>query len=77
MSVILIIIAAIAAASYGVKPNPFVLIMAVMFFIEQNRHFGWNKEPMSDAELIADGITYLLVAFSFVAGGISISITKG
>jgi len=37
---------------------------AVAFFFEQNSYFGWNGKPHSDAELIADGITILLVALA-------------
>ncbi len=41
------------------------LFLAFMFFILQNRYFGWNGFPTSDAELIADGITVLLISISF------------
>lgn len=41
--------------------------MAACFFVAQNKHFGWNAWPQSDAELIADGITFLLFALSINA----------
>ena len=42
-----------------------VLICAAIFFYDQNSYFGWNANPQSDAELIADGVTILLVALAF------------
>lgn len=39
-------------------------MLAIMFFVEENRYFGWNGLPKSDAELIADGIFLLIVAIS-------------
>ena len=46
----------------------FVTVLAFLFFMHQNQYFGWNKQPQSDTELIADGITYLLIALAFLAG---------
>ena len=46
----------------------FVTALAFLFFMQQNQYFGWNKQPQSDTELIADGITYLLIALAFLAG---------
>lgn len=43
-----------------------ILFCALAFFFEQNQYFGWNGRPKSDAELIADGITILLIALSFI-----------
>jgi hypothetical protein len=43
-----------------------VFICAVLFWLAQNSYFGWNWLPKSDAEMIADGITYLLLAMSFM-----------
>lgn len=38
-----------------------VLLLAMVWAIMENRHFGWNFTPQSDAELICDGIGFLLV----------------
>lgn len=45
-----------------------ILVLAVSFYIRQNQYFGWNTTPQSDAELIADGIVFLLLAMMFLAG---------
>lgn len=37
-------------------------VVALEYFLKQNRFFGWNAQPNSDAEVLADGITLLLVA---------------
>lgn len=39
-------------------------IVVIEYFIKQNRYFGWNLEPKSDTELIADGITLILVSLA-------------
>ncbi len=39
-------------------------IVVVEFFIKQNKYFGWNVNPQSDAELIADGIVLLLISLA-------------
>lgn len=31
-----------------------------MFFMAQNKYFGWNARASSDAEIICDGINILL-----------------
>jgi len=36
-------------------------LLPLGFYIHQNNYFGWNLLPKSDAELIADGIVYLLI----------------
>lgn len=38
--------------------------LPVQFYFSQNNYFGWNAKPQSDAELIVDGITLLLVAIA-------------
>jgi hypothetical protein len=45
-----------------------IFIISVIWVIHQNKYFGWNLEPKSDAELLADGISFLMVALSFLAG---------
>lgn len=39
-----------------------ILLLALGWFALVNWYFGWNAFPMSDAELIADGIGLLLIA---------------
>ncbi|HEY4112890.1 MAG TPA: hypothetical protein VGM17_02410 [Rhizomicrobium sp.] len=44
-------------------------ICAILFIIEKDDHFGWwHWAPHSDAELIADGIAFLIFAVAFAAG---------
>jgi hypothetical protein len=43
-----------------------VFVLAAVNFYHQNKYFGWNRTPQSDAELIADGITMLLLALSTI-----------
>ncbi len=45
-------------------------LVVVEFFIKQNKYFGWNLTPQSDAELIADGITLVLVALAVLITGV-------
>lgn len=42
-----------------------VLLIAAGFFWHMNSYFGWNASPKSDAELIADGILFLIIAIGF------------
>lgn len=37
-------------------------LTALAFYIHQNNYFGWHAKPQSDMELLADGLTLLLVA---------------
>ncbi len=39
-----------------------LFLSAASFFIAQNFYFGWNATPKSDAELVADGITAILIS---------------
>ena len=39
----------------------FRILLAFSYFYSQNNYFGWNPKPMSDTELITDGIWVLLV----------------
>lgn len=48
------------------KLNWPVLVIALIFFYEQNKYFGWNGWPQSNAELICDGITLLLLAMAWL-----------
>ena len=44
--------------------------LPIQFFFSQNDYFGWNRLPKSDFELIADGITLLLVAMAIIVTAI-------
>ena len=44
-----------------------IFFMANAFAFEENAYFGWNMFPKSDAELIADGLVFLLFALAIVA----------
>jgi hypothetical protein len=46
--------------------NLWLWLLALIFWWEQNQYFGWNWQPKSDAELIADGLTVLLFALSIL-----------
>jgi hypothetical protein len=39
-------------------------VVTLCFFLEENIYFGWHLKPKSDAELIADGILFLLLAMA-------------
>jgi hypothetical protein len=43
-----------------------IFILALGFGYTENTYFGWNSLPRSDAELLADGITMILFALSFL-----------
>lgn len=51
-----------------------VLICWGFFFIAQNSYFGWHAIPQSDMELLADGITMILLAMA-VKGGARCNMT--
>ena len=42
-------------------PNIFLWLI---WFILENRYFGWNALPKSDVELIACGIGFILLAIA-------------
>jgi hypothetical protein len=42
-----------------------IVAIALLWGILENCYFGWNWLPGSDAELIADGIGFLLWALAF------------
>lgn len=48
------------------KPWVGVWGLAVFFGFWETAHFGWNAKPLSDAEVICDGITLLILALSFI-----------
>lgn len=43
-----------------------MFVLAILAFIHQNNYFGWNAKPQSDAEIVADLITILIFALSFM-----------
>jgi len=45
--------------------NWVIFSIFIVFWWMQNNYFGWNAKPASDAELICDGITLLLMALAF------------
>lgn len=47
---------------------------AVIFFLAQNNYFGWHGHAQSDAELIADGISLLLLSLSFTGSKVTINV---
>lgn len=42
-----------------------ILFMAIVFWLGETSYFGWNWGPKSDAEMICDGIAFLLLALAF------------
>lgn len=50
--------------SFNQRINPLGVLFAISFYILENRYFGWNKLPQSQAEVIADGIVVILLAIS-------------
>lgn len=40
-------------------------IAAAFFAVWENAYFGWHAFPQSDAELIADGISLLLISLAY------------
>lgn len=58
-------------------------LIAFEYFLKQNNYFGWNTQPKSEAEVLADGITLFLISFAvFVtvyepAPKVDITITRG
>lgn len=41
-------------------------IVALEYFLKQNQYFGWNARPQSDAEVLADGMMFILVALALL-----------
>jgi hypothetical protein len=41
-----------------------IFFINICFWVSQNKYFGWNMFPQSDTELIADGITMLIMAIA-------------
>lgn len=43
-----------------------IFILAAFFGLFETAYFGWNFAPQSDAEMICDGITFLLFALAYL-----------
>jgi hypothetical protein len=48
------------------KPNLLVLVLAITYAVEQRLYFGGNMMPTNDAEMITDGIGFIILALAFV-----------
>ena len=42
-----------------------IWILASLFGLWETAYFGWNGWPHSDAEIICDGIAFLIFALAF------------
>ena len=40
---------------------------AIGFYKLENDYFGWNRYPQSEAEVLADGLVYVLLAIAVFA----------
>ena len=43
-----------------------IMFFALCFNLIETAYFGWNFTPHSDAELICDGICFLIGAMAFI-----------
>lgn len=41
-----------------------IIVFALVFGSMQNSYFGWNLKPQSDAELVCDGLTILMLCLA-------------
>lgn len=48
--------------------------IAVLWFVTENTFFGWNLTPHSANELLADGISYVLIALAVMSGRLGVTI---
>jgi len=46
-----------------------ILLVPIIYYVEQNHYFGWNSGPQSDTELISDGINMILIVLAALAAG--------
>lgn len=44
--------------------NVYRWLTAVCFGLFETAHFGWNWSPKSDAEILCDGITFILFSLA-------------
>lgn len=45
--------------------NVYRWLTAVSFALFETAHFGWNWSPKSDAEIICDGIAFILFSLAW------------
>ena len=41
------------------------LMVGLMWAVYETDYFGWHRRPSSDAEIICDGIAFLILAIAF------------
>lgn len=41
-----------------------IVLLAFFFFWMESQYFGWNSKSQSEAELICDGIVFLIFALA-------------
>lgn len=46
--------------------NITVFLLGALFGLLETNYFGWNLTPQSEAELVCDGITTLIIALAFL-----------
>lgn len=49
------------------RVNWLVFFTGQLFWLIETTHFGWNAFPESDAEVICDGIVFLITALAFIS----------
>lgn len=49
------------------RPSFWMFVLAIAWFVGENRYFGWNWTAQSGAELLADFGVYVLLALAFMA----------
>ncbi len=40
--------------------------LVIVWFVSSNAYFGWSWRPQSDAEMICDGIAFVLLALALL-----------
>lgn len=48
------------------RSSTLLFLLALLYGLAETAHYGWNVLPGSDAEVIADGITLLVLALAYV-----------
>lgn len=48
--------------------NKPVAIIAGVWWLMETAYFGWNASPQSLAELVADGVALVLLAYAYACG---------
>lgn len=52
------------------KPSTCIWIAGLIWAFLETAHYGWNVVARSDAELICDGIAFVIFALAFLAAAI-------